>query len=153
MSVNKIKIIRPVSDQYVDIPIEMKWDFSGREDSIMDYEKEMVKEVIGLANDFEVSRFSHNSDINGNTDINYEFYFYDGVSPITANTVNQTNWVISYINECFTNEEVYYYTKPFTKSFFKLDFYDTRIDASQTNYFTIILPVQQGDFETVIMTI
>ena len=47
MSVNKIKIIRPVSDQYVDIPIEMKWDFSGREDRIMDYEKEMVKEVIG----------------------------------------------------------------------------------------------------------
>ena len=113
MSVNKIKIIRPVSDQYVDIPIEMKWDFSGREDSIMDYEKEMVKEVIGLANDFEVSRFSHNSDINGNTDINYEFYFYDGVLPITSNNVNQTNWGISYINEGFTNEEVYYYTKPF----------------------------------------
>ena len=149
MSVNKIKIIRPVSDQYVDIPIEMKWDFSGREDSIMDYEKELVKEVIGLANDFEVSRFSHNSDINGNTDINYEFYFYDGVSPITANTVDQTNWGISYINEGFTNEEVYYYSKPFTKSFFKLDFYDTTDEKTQKIFFTIIVPVQQGEFMSV----
>jgi hypothetical protein len=34
--------------------------------------------------------------------------------------------------------------KPFTKSFFKLDFYDTKDTISQTNYFTVIIPVQQG---------
>jgi hypothetical protein len=149
MSVNKIKILRPINDQYVDIPIEMKWDFTGRDDSILEYQDEMVKEIIGSPNDFEISRFSNNSDQNGNTDINYEFYFYDNVLPITANTVTQSNWGISYINEGFTNEEVYYYTKPFTKSFFKLDFYDTTDEKTQQIYFTIILPVQQGDFMSV----
>jgi hypothetical protein len=109
----------------------------------------MVKEIIGSPNDFEISRFSHNSDIDSNTDINYEFYFYDNVSPITATTVNQTNWGISYINEGFTNEEVYYYGKPFTKSFFKMDFYDTTDEKTQQIYFTIILPVQQGEFMSV----
>ena len=104
MSVNKIKIIRPTTDNYVDIPIEMKWDFGGHDDSILEYQKDIVEEIIGSPNDFEVSRFSHNSDIDGNTDINYEFYFYDNVSPITATTVTQTNWGISYINEGFTNE-------------------------------------------------
>ena len=82
MSVNKIKIIRPTTNNYVDIPIEMKWDFEGHDDSISEYQKEMVKEIIGSPNDFEISRFSHNSDINGNTDINYEFYFYDNVEPL-----------------------------------------------------------------------
>jgi hypothetical protein len=149
MSVNKIKIIRPTTDNYVDIPIEMKWDFAGHDDSISEYQEEMVKEIIGSPNDFEISRFSHNSDIDGNTDINYEFYFYDNVSPITATTVTQTNWGISYINEGFTNEEVYYYSKPFTKSFFKLDFYDTTDEKTQQIYFTIILPVQQGEFMSV----
>ena len=149
MSVNKIKIIRPTTNNYVDIPIEMKWDFAGHDDSILEYQKEMVKEIIGSPNDFEISRFSHNSNNVGETDINYEFYFYDNVSPITANTINQTNWGISYINEGFTNEEVYYYTKPFTKSFFKLDFYDTTDEKTQQIYFTIILPVQQGEFMSV----
>jgi hypothetical protein len=46
--------------------------------------------------------------------------------------------------EGFTSNEVYYYANPFTKSFFKLDFYDTKDLKTQTNYFTIILPVQQG---------
>ena len=74
MSVNKIKIIRPTTNNYVDIPIEMKWDFAGHDDSISEYQKDIVKEIIGSPNDFEVSRFSHNSNRNEETDINYEFY-------------------------------------------------------------------------------
>jgi hypothetical protein len=41
--------------------------------------------------------------------------------------------------------DIYYYVKPFTKSFFKLDFYDSKDAITQTNYFTVILPVQQGN--------
>ena len=47
MSVNKIKIIRPTTDNYVDIPIEMKWDFAGHDDSISEYQEDIVKEIIG----------------------------------------------------------------------------------------------------------
>ena len=148
MSVNKIKVLLSETDKYVEVPVEMKWDFTGRDDSIEEYQKKMVKEIIGIANDFETLRFSHNSFINEKTDINYEFYFYDNVLPITATTVTSANWGITYQNEGFTPSDIYYFVKPFTKSFFKLDFYDTPEDKSQTNYFTIILPVQQGDFET-----
>ena len=147
MSVNKIKILLSDTDKYVDIPVEMKWDFTGRDDSIEEYQKEMVKEIIGIANDFETSRFSHNSFINQRTDINYDFYFYDNILPITATTVTSANWDMTYQNEGFTPSDIYYFVKPFTKSFFKLDFYDTPEDKSQTNYFTIILPVQQGQFQ------
>ena len=148
MSVNKIKILFSENTNYVDVPVEFKWDFTGRDDSIEEYQKEMIKEIIGIANDFEISRFEHNSFPNEQTEINYEFYFYDNSQPITATTVNSGNWDITYQNEGFLPTDIYYYTKPFTKSFFKLDFYDTPEDKTQTNYFTIILPVQQGQFET-----
>ena len=64
MSVNKIKILLSETDKYVEVPVEMKWDFTGRDDSIEEYQKKMVKEIIGIANDFETLRFSHNSFIN-----------------------------------------------------------------------------------------
>ena len=57
----------------IDIPIEMNWDFYGRTDSIELYEDEVLKEIIGIAEDFEVMRFSHkeysNTDLK--TKINY----------------------------------------------------------------------------------
>jgi hypothetical protein len=149
MSVNKIKILLPDNDEYINVPIEMKWDFLGQDDSIQEYETEMIKEIVGIANDFETTRFSHNSFLNGTTEINYEFYFYDNVLPITANTVTASNWDITYLNEGFSPSDVYYFTKPFTKSFFKLDFYDTPENKTQKIYFTIILPVQQGKFQNV----
>ena len=147
MSVNKIKIILPDTDKYVNVPVELNWDFTGRDDSIEEYQKEMVKEVIGIANDFETLRFPHNQFINQSTEINYEFSFFDNSQPITATTLTSANWGITYQNQGFTPADIYYFVKPFTKSFFKLDFYDTPEDKTQTLYFSIILPVQQGQFE------
>jgi hypothetical protein len=124
----------------------MQWDFMGNDDSIDTYEADVLNQVIGVAADFEVARFAHNVFQNQDTGINYEFYFYDNLQPITANTVG--NWNISYLNNGYTVGEVYYYSKPFTKSFFKLDFYDTVDEKNQQIYLSIILPVQQGFTET-----
>jgi hypothetical protein len=146
MSVNKYKILLPTNDQHIDIPIEIKWDFTGRDESIDEYQEQMVNEIVGPANDFEIDQFSHNEyDELGikKTSINYQFNFFDG-NPIDVTTSTISNWVSSYLVEGFTSNEVYYYTNPFTKSFFKLDFYDTTDLKTQKNYFTIILPVQQG---------
>jgi hypothetical protein len=152
MIVNKYKIVLPENDQYLNIPLEMNWDFLGRDDSIEDYQETMVKEVVGGVNDFEVLQFSHNEYVNNlnfeKTNINYEFYFYDNVVPITSPLVNSSNWNNSYLDEGFTVDEVYYYTKPFTNSFFKLDLYDTDDEKTQVLYLTIILPVQQGFSQT-----
>jgi hypothetical protein len=146
---NKYKFILPTTDGYINLPIELKWDFYGRDDSIEIYQEEVVKDIIGLSEDFEILRFGHDKySFSENTKINYEFNFYSG-NPNNVETSTPANWVCSYLPEGFTASEVYYYEKPFTKSFFKLDFYDSNSGTNQTNYFTVILPVQQGSTESV----
>lgn len=149
MNASRVKIVKDDTNKYLNIPINMQWDFMGRDDSISEYEARAIKEVTGIAADFEVARFSHNVFQNLDTAINYEFNFYDDSQPITANTVG--NWSSSYLNEGFSTQEVYYYSKPFTKSFFKLDFYDTQDERTQQIYLSIILPIQQGLTQTVVL--
>jgi hypothetical protein len=136
--------ITSLTGKTITLPIELKWDLYGRSDSIDLYEDTVKEEIIGKPVDFEVSRYAHKPyGQMGLTEINYKFYFYSGnTTAVPTSTPN--NWVNSYLAEGFNSEEVYYYSKPFTKSFFKLDFYDSKRTANQTNYFTIILPVQQG---------
>jgi hypothetical protein len=147
----------PSGDTSFNIPIELKWDNLGKDDLIEIYEDQVVTEIVGAPEDFEVNRYSHDPYTNGAepvtlTKIKYEFNFYNITSPVTAST-SPSNWVNSYIfnsyvSNGFAVSQVYYFEKPFTKSFFKLDFYDSADSAKQTNYLTIILPTQQGDTET-----
>jgi hypothetical protein len=139
-------------DKYINIPIEIKWDFIGQDDAIEKYQEEVVEEIVGFPGDFEILRFAHAPYSSGTkTDIKYDFHFFgdiNGNEPVNPSsdftTATISNWITSYIPEGFLTTEIYYYTKPFTKSFFKLDFYDTKNTISQTNYFTVIIPVQQG---------
>lgn len=142
MNANRIKIVKDDIDKFVNIPISMQWDFMGRDDSISEYEIDAIKQVTGAPIDFEISRFAHNIFSNSESAINYDFNFYDYSLPITANTVGV--WSNTYLNAGFSTQEVYYFSKPFTKSFFKLDFYDTPDERTQQIYLSIILPVQQG---------
>lgn len=158
---NSYKFTLPKGDdKYLNIPIEIKWDFIGQDADVEEYQEKVVEEVIGLPGDFEVLRFAHAPyDNNTKTDIKYDFYFFSDpqpdsngilvptvpVNPSSLVTTSQPSyWVTSYVPEGFTATEIYYYIKPFTKSFFKLDLYDSRDSASQTNFMTVILPVQQG---------
>jgi hypothetical protein len=145
--VNKFYFTTPTSNKTINVPIEIEWDFLNRTDSIELYEDEVLGEVIGLPKDFEVSRFSHDSySPNEQTKIKYEFHFWNPNSTQPINTTTNVNdWVSSYIAEGFLTTEVYYFSNPFTNSFFKLDFYDTNDVKTQKNYFTVIIPVQQGE--------
>ena len=149
MSVNRVKIVNNGTDKYLNIPVNMQWDFLDRDMSIDELEVRAIKEVTGIAADFEVSRFQHNVFPNLDTAIFYEFNFYDNSLPITANTVG--NWTSSYLNEGFSAQEIYYFSKPFTKSFFKLDFYDTNDESTQQIYLSIVLPIQQGLTQTAVI--
>lgn len=130
------------------IPIELTWDYLGLDQSIDEYEGEIIKKVTGGFGDFEVNRFAHAPitipDPNSNTpfeltDIQYEFNFHSG------NTLDSISaWTNNYMSEGFTPQEIYYYTNNFTNSFFKLDLYDNVDEKRQTNYLTIIIPTQQG---------
>ena len=158
---NKFKFTLPKGDdKYINLPVEIKWDFLGRTDAVDEYQKNAVDRVTGVADDFEILRFAHSSHPNSTkTDVSYDFHFFsvlelddDGnmVPTVPPNpssditTAVASDWKISYIPEGFTTYDIYYYVKPFTKSFFKLDFYDTKDAATQTIYFTVIIPVQQG---------
>lgn len=80
------------------------------------------------------------------TFINYNFHFFSG-NPSSISSATDNKWVVSYLDSSysgFQTSQLYYYEKPFTKSFFKLDFYDSNNAATQTNYITVIIPVQQG---------
>jgi hypothetical protein len=139
------------NDKYINIPIEIKWDVLGQDNAVEEYQQNVVEDIIGVPSDFEVLRFAHAPyDDNTKTDIKYDFHFFSVNGGVPSNpssdvtTAVSTDWEISYIPEGFLTTEIYYYVKPFTKSFFKLDFYDSKDTITQTNYFTVILPVQQG---------
>jgi hypothetical protein len=59
-------------------------------------------------------------------------------------------WQNSYLSK-FTTNQIYYFQPAFTKSFWKLDFYDTPTTRTQKSYFTVILPVQQGKFQPTVL--
>ena len=141
--VNNYRFTIPENDGYINIPLEIKWDFQGRDDSIDLFEHEVIEEVIGKPKDYEILRFAHEIYDSFKTSVNYDFNFYSG-TPSTLSTSITSDWVKSYLVEGFTPLQLYYYEKPFTKSFFKLDFYDTNDTLTQSNYITIIMPVQQG---------
>lgn len=149
MSVNKIQIKRDgfVNKELV-IPIELTWDYLGLDQSIDEYEANIIKDVTGKYGDFEVTRFAHapitvSDPFSDNafefTDIQYEFNFYSG-----GTLDDSANWRNNYMSEGFTTDEIYYYTNNFSNSFFKLDLYDNVDEKRQTNYLTIIIPTQQG---------
>jgi hypothetical protein len=143
MDVNKFILKQGFfTDKELTIPIRGKWDYEGIDDAIDQYEERAIEEVIGKGYDFEVDRFPHAQHTESKrTDINYEFYFFSG-----GNLTSSSEWENSYIGESFTVQDVFYYSDSYTKSFFKLDFYDTVDEKNQKNYFTVILPTQQGEF-------
>lgn len=147
MAVNKYKIRISNNDKYLNLPIQMDFDYFGQDEDIDVYQENIQKEIIGRPIDFEVGRFSHSAYTLNNlvtTFINYEFYFFNQFGLIS----NPSDWHNSYIAaNTFTDRDLYYYTKPFTRSFFKIDLYDTPIERSQTNYLTVIIPTQQGQTE------
>lgn len=149
---NSYRFILPKTDQTIDIPVEIKWDFHGRNDSIEIYEDEVVEEIIGEPKDYEIMRFSHESydipPIYTITELIYKFFFFP-YTEVDIPTSVPSDWVSSFTAATFDGYEVYYQTAPLKKSFFKFDFYDTTETTTQKNYFTIILSTDGPIFENV----
>jgi len=138
MSVSKQILFSGFTNNRINIPINLDWEYLDVDSEIKEYENSILNELITTDKDFEVNRFFH-ADYENKSEINYEFYFYEGGS-----LSNSSNWKIDYRAQGFTTQEVYYYANSFRNSFFKLDLYDSPIESQQENYITIILPTQQG---------
>ncbi len=132
------------NDRYLNIPVEINFDNTGREDGIKDFEKDVLKDLINGIDDFETTKFANASYQNSpnDTDLNYQFNFFN----TSNNIINATSsaWSDTYGNQGFLDNEIYYFANSFKKSFFKLDFYDTKTTENQRAFFTVILPTQQG---------
>ena len=50
MNASRIKIVKDDINKYINIPINMDWDFMGRDDSISEYEVDAIKKVKGVGN-------------------------------------------------------------------------------------------------------
>jgi hypothetical protein len=143
MTANKFKILVNDNNRELVIPIETNDDYLDQLNNIDAFDDQIVKRVINPNEDFEISRFSHaRHDESLKTEINYQFFF----TP-SGSTPGNISYVNSYVSEGFTPQQIYYFSKPFRNSFFKLDFYDSRNDTTQINYITIILPTTQGETE------
>lgn len=138
MDANKVRVLFNNQSKELVIPIEQIWDFGGQQQAIEQYESQILEEILNKQDDFEVTRFDHQTYDGTKTSANYEFYLY---------SAQTDSWVNSYTPK-FTTNQIYYNQLPFTKSFWKIDFYDSPTPRSQKNYFTIILPVQQGLFQS-----
>lgn len=162
---SKYRFIRNTGQKFINLPVEIKWDFNGRDDSIQELEKTVLDDLLGNKTSYEIARYSHKEyGVNKLTSINYDFYFYDSPNSVTAST--SSDWINSYlfnnalpvnvgttvVSPGFSTSQVYYFRKPFTKSFFKLDFYDSPDGTNQKNYFTLILPTQQGLTESALIS-
>ena len=91
--VNKFKIKITGNEQYLNIPLDIRWDFGGRDDSIDEYQESVVNDIIGEPDDYEIFRFAHDVyGLDNETEINYQFNFYSGITAtISASTIN--DWV------------------------------------------------------------
>ena len=153
---NKYKIKISELDQRINIPVKIEYDLTGQEDLISQYEDSVTEQLINPIKKFETQRFSHGTVSEGvtETDINYNFYFFDYSTDVSQTSYSDSNlWVESYnfttnpsfTGESFTDKEIYYNANSFKRSFFKLDFYDSKESFEQKIYFTVIIPTQQGD--------
>lgn len=145
MNNNYFRKIVTGNEEYINIPLEITFDMEGRGDMIRDWEEEVIKDVLNPISDFETTKFA-NKEYNVNntlkTEINYEFNFFNYLTPPLSATTN--DWGSDYENASFTDSEIYYFANSFKNSFFKLDFYDTNQTENQTILLSIIIPTQQG---------
>lgn len=147
---NNYRIRLDENSKILKIPITVGWDLAGVNDSIDIFQEEVLRQTVNPIDNFESTRYSHkpwNNSINelDKTSITYEFYFYSASSDasITAQTTN-VNWVTDYRANGISTYDVLFMKEVFTKSFFKLDFYDTKSTTNQQIYLTVIIPTHQG---------
>ena len=133
MDVNKIKIVNSPGDKEIVVPISTNWDLLNRESAIIDEESKIIKEVIGTPPNYELQRFSRQV-INQSTAQIYQFNFYNE---------STTLWEPSYLSK-FPESLVRYSRGAFSKSFFKLDLFDSDDPKKQKIYLSIILPTSNS---------
>lgn len=134
MDVSKIKILQSVGNKSIVVPLGSGWDFENRLNDILKEQDTIIEGVVGKPIDYELQRFAYKPTFEGNTKLTYDFLFRTNIL---------TNLEKTYTTR-FTEDEIKYRSKTFSKSFFKMDLYDTMDGDTQKIYLTIILTADRG---------
>ena len=128
--------VRIVKGKSLNIPIslETKFDITGQEDLIEKFSDDVLQDIINPVKDYEVSKFIHNYDDNGDNGLYIAASFIDksGDSPF---------WIDEYYPQGFEERELVLFSNAVKNSFFKLDFFDTTSRERQKLQLTKIIPI------------
>ena len=148
MNNNYYRFSLNINDKDIIIPVEISFDTEGRDQGVEAYEEEVLQQLINGVDDFEIAKFAHapwdtNADV---TQIYHQFNFFNPNTSTDFITTppSITDWLDDYEYATFTDSEIYYFSNSFKGSFFKLDFYDSKVNEKQKILFSVILPTQQG---------
>jgi hypothetical protein len=130
MDANKIRVLFNNQPKDIVFPLEQVWDFGGAQEAIEQYETTIVDKILNKDDDFEVTRFDHAIYDQTKTSLNYEFYLNNPIATTPT-------WLNSYIPK-FSVNQIYYYQRKFSKSFWKIDYYDSPTTLTQKIYLTTI---------------
>lgn len=137
MNVKKVTINRNKlnTDGFINIPLELNFDTTDKNDTVLTNYFEVEKEkAINPINDFEKCRFTP---LNGNTRVQQINFILNFVK----NGAISNNSVLSDLE--FVQDDIYFKKNNFTKSFLRLNFYDTDKLTTQklVNFYTIHLRI------------
>lgn len=116
----------------LNVPIELnqKFDITGQENLVKKYEDDVMQQIINPVKDYEVGKFIHkpNDDGDNNLYMVMAFRYFNA-------------WIDEYTPQGFDELELFKFTKNVKNSFFKLDFYDSPQRERQKLQFTKIVPM------------
>jgi len=105
MSVSNYRFSFNAEDKSINIPIQINFDMSGRDEAIDELSNKIKEEIINPISDFETTRFSHATWENDTTktQIHYKFNFFNqqGQTDFLVNPPNINQWLDDYQNEGF----------------------------------------------------
>jgi hypothetical protein len=121
--VSKIKLLRGKS---INLPVklEQRFDTTGNEMAIEKFSDDVLQEIINPIKDYEVAKFIHDYNVNGENGLDLSFDLGDG-----------------YESQGFNVSELVNITNSVKHSFFKLDFFDSPNRETQKLQFTKIIPM------------
>lgn len=145
MTVNRIKIKINNKEKCVVVPIATDFDEEDREELVKIWERVEIQNAINLIQDFETTSYAHqtyqDSNLNPQRRLLMEFKFFD-ISGAYSD---------DFSNVGITWPEIYRRQQIFTKSFFKMDYYDTPNPTTQRLIFTVIIPTNNSDKKNVLI--
>lgn len=122
-TVSKIKLLRGKS---INLPVklEQRFDTTGNEMAIEKFSDDVLQEIINPIKDYEVAKFIHDYDANGENGLGLSF-----------------DLGVGYESQGFDVTELVNISNSVKNSFFKLDFFDSPNRETQKLQFTKIIPM------------